>query len=67
MQANHQLETLSVDIPEACRLTGLGRSKIYDLLGSGEIISVKVGKRRLILVADLRAWLQRLANAQRAA
>ena len=67
MQAAHRLETLSVDIPEACRLTGLGRSKIYDLLGNGEIVSVKVGKRRLILTADLRAWLQRLANAQRAA
>ena len=67
MQTNHQPETLAVDIPEACRLTGIGRSKIYDLLGKGEIVSVKIGKRRLILVADLRAWLQRLANAQRAA
>jgi excisionase family DNA binding protein len=59
------IEPLSVDIPGACQLTGLGRSKLYELLGKGQISSVKVGKRRLILVADLRAWLQRLANAQR--
>ena len=62
-----QIEPLSVDIPGACQLTGLGRSKLYDLLGRGEIASVKVGKRRLILVAELRAWLQRLANAQQGA
>lgn len=58
----NQLEPLSVDIPEACRLTGLGRSKLYELLGNGEIASVKVGKRRLIAVASLRAWLEGLAK-----
>ena len=62
-----RLEPLSVDIPGACRLTELGRSKLYDLLGNGDIASVKVGKRRLIPVAGLRAWLQQLADAQRGA
>ena len=61
---NH-LEPLSVDIPEACRLTGLGRSKLYELLGNREIASVKVGKRRLITVVSLRTWLHRLAEQQR--
>lgn len=56
------IEPLSVDIPDACRLTGLGRSKLYELLGNGEIASVKVGKRRLITVAALRAWLDRLQH-----
>ena len=62
-----RIEPLSVDIPSACHLTGLGRSKLYDLLGKGDIASVKIGKRRLILVAELRTWLQRLANSQRGA
>jgi excisionase family DNA binding protein len=62
-----RIEPLSVDIPGACQLTGLGRSKLYELLAKGEIASVKIGKRRLILVAELRAWLQRLAHAQRGA
>jgi excisionase family DNA binding protein len=61
------IEPLSVDIPGACQLIGLGRSKLYELLANGEIASVKIGKRRLIVVAELRAWLQRLANAQRGA
>ena len=61
-EPTHQLEPLSVDIPEACRLTGLGRSKLYQLLGNGEIASVKVGKRRLITVASLRCWFDRLQH-----
>jgi excisionase family DNA binding protein len=55
-------EPLTVDIPEACRLTGLGRSKLYDLIGSGEIRSVTVGRRRLIPMAALRDWLERLES-----
>lgn len=62
MQKDNRLEPLSVDIPEACRLTGLGRSKLYQLLGNGEIASVKVGKRRLITVASLRCWFDRLQH-----
>jgi excisionase family DNA binding protein len=57
---NTQPEPLSVDISEACRLIGLGRSKLYELLTAGEIQSVKVGKRRLVPMASLRAWLARL-------
>lgn len=57
-----RLEPLAVDIPKACRLTGLGRSKLYELLSAGEIPSVKVGKRRVVPVASLRQWLAKLAN-----
>jgi excisionase family DNA binding protein len=57
-----RLEPLAVDIPEACRLTGLGRSKLYELLTAGEIPSVKVGKRRVVPVASLRQWLAKLSN-----
>jgi excisionase family DNA binding protein len=34
-------EAISVD--EACRLTGVGRSKIYELIADGTLPSVKVG------------------------
>jgi excisionase family DNA binding protein len=54
------VEPLSVDIPGACRLTGLGRSKIYELLGNGEIRSLKVGRRRIITLAAIRNFLDRL-------
>jgi excisionase family DNA binding protein len=35
----------------------LGRTKLYDLLTKGEIQSVRVGTRRLIVFASLKALL----------
>jgi excisionase family DNA binding protein len=51
------LEPISVRIPEAIRLTGLSRSRIYELMKSGDIESVKVGSSTLVLVESLRAFL----------
>lgn len=35
-------------IPYACRRIGLGRTAIYGYISTGELKSVKVGRRRLI-------------------
>jgi excisionase family DNA binding protein len=43
-------EPLAVSPAEAARLAGLGRTSIYCALGSGELKSIKIGKRRLIAV-----------------
>jgi excisionase family DNA binding protein len=51
------LEPLAVSPGEAARLAGLGRTTIYEALGSGDLKSMKIGKRRLITVAALRDWL----------
>jgi excisionase family DNA binding protein len=59
-----KLEPLAVDIREACRLTGLGRSKLYELLTADEIPSVKIGKRRVIPVASLRKFIEQLTDEQ---
>jgi excisionase family DNA binding protein len=50
-------EPLAVSPAEAARLSGLGRTSIYAALGSGGLKSIKIGKRRLIAVEALRAWL----------
>jgi excisionase family DNA binding protein len=50
-------EPLAVSPAEAARLAGLGRTSIYGALGSGALKSLKIGKRRLIVVEALRAWL----------
>jgi excisionase family DNA binding protein len=39
----------------ARRITG--RTTIYEALGSGALKSIKIGKRRLITIEALRAWL----------
>jgi excisionase family DNA binding protein len=38
----------------------LGRSKVYELLGSGRIRSIKVGRRRLVSDASLVAFINEL-------
>ncbi len=48
---------IAVSPVEAARLVGLGRTSIYEALSSGALRSLKIGKRRLILVDALRAWL----------
>ena len=35
-----QTEPISVRIREACRLTGISRSKLYDLISKGEVETV---------------------------
>ena len=49
---------LAATIPEACRLSGLGRSTIYELVKSGRLKSSTIGKRRLILLASLREVIE---------
>jgi excisionase family DNA binding protein len=51
-------EPLAVSPGEAARLSGLGRTTIYNALGSGGLKSIKIGKRRLITIEALKAWLQ---------
>lgn len=40
-------------IPEACRLVGLGRSKLYQIAANGDIRFVKVGSRTVVDVPTL--------------
>jgi len=49
----------AVRIPVAARMLGLGRTKIYELLDTGELASVKVGRARLIVVSSLRHFIEK--------
>lgn len=51
------LKPITVRIKEACRLTGIGRSKLYMLIADGHIDTVKVGSMTLIPVRSLEAFL----------
>jgi excisionase family DNA binding protein len=50
----HTIDPLSVRVPVAVRMTGIGRSKLYELIKAGEIEIVKVGTSTLVKVASLR-------------
>lgn len=53
---------LAVRIPEAARRVGLGRSTLYEHIASGDLRSFRVGRSRLIRVADLDDWVRRHAT-----
>lgn len=44
---------------ELWRWLGLGRTKTYELLQSGEIPSYKIGRVRRIRRQDIEVWLER--------
>jgi excisionase family DNA binding protein len=49
---------LTVRVREACRLTGIGRSKLYELIAAGEIEIVKVGTITLIPTSSLERFVE---------
>jgi len=57
------LPPLSVSVEKAARMTGYSRSGIYEVMANGDLKAFKLGKRRLILVAELKAWIERAAKA----
>lgn len=57
-----RVEPISVRIREACRLTGIGRSKFYELVASGDIEVIKVGTMTLVPFDGLRAFIDRERN-----
>jgi excisionase family DNA binding protein len=50
---------IAVRVKEACRLTGIGRSKLYELIAADEIDTIKVGAITLIPMASLKLSLER--------
>ena len=49
---------LAYPIVDAVRVSGLSRSYLYEHIKTGELPTVRVGKRRLVLADDLRRWLE---------
>lgn len=50
-------EPIAVSPAKGAKLVDVGRSTLYEALRAGELKSMKIGRRRLILVEDLKAWL----------
>lgn len=53
-------ELITVDVKEAARITGLSRSKIYELIQDQDIVAKKLGRRTLIEVSVLRNYTSKL-------
>jgi excisionase family DNA binding protein len=47
-----------VRVEEAAEMLGIGRSKVYEMVLSGELPSVKIGRCRRIPIAAIYAWIE---------
>jgi hypothetical protein len=52
-------DPIAVTVPEAVRLSGLSRTALYEAMKQG-LPARKAGRRTLIMVADLDAYLASL-------
>ncbi|MCP3732586.1 helix-turn-helix domain-containing protein [Sphingomonas sp. MG17] len=53
------ISPITVRIPVAIKMTGIGRSKLYQLIARGEIDRVKIGTATLITVESLQRLMER--------
>ena len=51
-------QRLACTVAEACEATGLGRTKLYELIGEGQLHTTTIGRRRLVMVHSLRTLLE---------
>lgn len=59
------LPRLLVSPEEGAEVIGVSRSRMYGLLASGEIPSLKIGKNRRIPLAEIELWIERTLEASR--
>ncbi|MBS0474319.1 MAG: helix-turn-helix domain-containing protein [Proteobacteria bacterium] len=59
MTAPPSVEPICVKVNEAARMIGVGRTKLYELIASGEIEAIKLGKSTRITTASLKKLVMR--------
>jgi excisionase family DNA binding protein len=57
MNTNQEFQREGLSVFEACAVAGIGRTKLYEAIATGELVARKCGKRRIILRDDLRQFL----------
>lgn len=59
MNIHQPIEPICVRVNDAARMIGIGRTKLYELISSGELETVKIGKATRITTASLRKLVER--------
>ena len=58
MAANPPPEPIAYSVGDACRVSSLGRTRLYQLISEGRLEMRKIGKRTLIPATSLRALIE---------
>lgn len=57
------LSTILLSVEETADMLGLGRTHTYELVMSGRISSVKIGRRRLVVRSALDGFVKSLSSS----
>lgn len=57
VHATRNTEPLAYSVNEACRVSSLGRTRLYELIAEGRLRARKIGNRTLIPASSLRALI----------
>lgn len=52
---SNPIEPMLYSIPQTCTALGLSRSKTYELISEGRLLTVYIGRRRLVRVDSVKA------------
>jgi excisionase family DNA binding protein len=63
MTAHPPPDPICVRINDAARMIGIGRTKLYELIATGEVETVKFGKSTRITTASLHDLVRRQRGA----
>lgn len=56
-------DALTIRVPDAARMLGIGKTKLYELIAAREIDVIKVGRATLIVVRSLERFVERQSVA----
>ncbi len=55
------MEPITVTVEGAKKALGLGHTKIYQLIGTGQLETIKIGRRTLVKTDSIRALVNQAA------
>lgn len=58
-------ERLAVSVNTACDLLGISRTTLYQLVKGGDLSIKKIGRRSVLLTADLSAFVEQLSTSEK--
>jgi excisionase family DNA binding protein len=58
------LRPITVTVATALAITGIGRTKFYELVRVGRVKTVAIGRRTLVVYADLEKLVEPAAHAE---
>ncbi len=57
-------DAITAPVDKFCVLSGLGKNTVYQMIGDGRLASIKIGRRRLVVVDSYRRLIQEEQAAQ---